>query len=62
MRAISGKNYESMVPYICMALVYILLVIMITLLIRLIEKLFAKSDRKTQSLAPKKKSKRKASV
>ena len=61
-RAIAGKNYESMVPYICMALVYIVLVVLITLLIKLIEKLFAKSDRNTASLAQKKKGKKKVSL
>lgn len=61
MRAIAGKNYDSMIPYICMALVYIVLVLLITLLVKGVEKLFAKSDRKTTSLVQKKKRKAKVS-
>ncbi len=61
MRAVAGKNYEAMVPYICMAVVYIVLVVLITLLIKLIEKLFAKSDRNTASLVPKRKRRKKVS-
>lgn len=54
MKAIAGKNYESMIPYICMALVYIVLVLLITLLVKGVEKMFAKSDRKTSSVSKKK--------
>ena len=62
MRAIAGKNYESMVPYICMAIVYIVLVILITLLIKLVEKLFAKSDRSATCISSKRKNKKKVSA
>ena len=49
---IGGKNYEKMVPYIVMALIYIVLVLLITLLIKVLENLFAKSDKK--KMQPKK--------
>lgn len=42
---IGSKNYEKMVPYIVMALIYIVLVLIITLLVKLLERGFAKSDR-----------------
>lgn len=43
--AIGSKNYEKMVPYIVMALIYIILVLIITLCVKLLERRFAKSDR-----------------
>lgn len=42
---IGSKNYEKMVPYIVMALIYIVLVLLITLLVKALEKIFAKSDK-----------------
>jgi polar amino acid transport system permease protein len=54
--AIGSKNYEKMVPYLVMAVIYIVLVLLITLLVKLIEKAFAKSDRsatKTQKKTAK---------
>ena len=42
---IGSKNYEKMVPYLVMAMIYIVLVLMITLLVKILEKSFAKSDR-----------------
>ena len=42
---IGSKNYEKMVPYIVMALIYIVLVLLITLLVKILEKAFAKSDK-----------------
>lgn len=45
MKAIAGKNYDSIMPYLFMAVIYILLVLLITLVIKLVEKSFAKSDR-----------------
>ena len=42
---IGSKNYEKMVPYLVMAMIYIILVLMITLLVKILEKSFAKSDR-----------------
>lgn len=45
MKAIAGKNYDSIMPYLFMAVIYILLVLLITVLIKLVEKSFAKSDR-----------------
>ena len=47
---IGSKNYETMVPYLVMAVIYIVLVLLITLLVRLMEMALAKSDKN----APKK--------
>lgn len=46
MRAIGNKNYEFMMPYLFMAVVYIVLVLLITLLVKFIEKALSKSDNK----------------
>lgn len=46
LKNISLKNYDTIMPYLFMAFVYIVLVLIITLMIKLIEKAFAKSDRK----------------
>ncbi len=46
LRNIALKNYENMVPYLFMALVYIVLVLLITALVKWIERYFARSDRK----------------
>ncbi len=43
---IGSNSYEFMVPYIVMALIYIVLVVIITILIKLMEHHFAKSDRR----------------
>ena len=42
---IGSKNYEKMVPYLVMAIIYIILVLLITLLVKILENIFAKSDR-----------------
>lgn len=42
---IGSNNYEFMVPYIVMALIYIVLVVVITLLIKVMERSLRKSDR-----------------
>ena len=42
---IGSKNYEKMVPYLVMALIYIILVLLITLLVKMFENIFAKSDK-----------------
>lgn len=42
---IGSKNYEKMVPYLVMALIYIILVLLITLLVKMLENIFAKSDK-----------------
>ena len=44
MRAIGNKNYEFMMPYLFMAVVYIVLVLLITLLVKCVEKALSKSD------------------
>lgn len=46
LKNISLKNYDTIMPYLFMAFVYIVLVLIITLMIKFIEKAFAKSDRK----------------
>ena len=43
---IGSNSYEFMVPYIVMALIYIVLVVIITILIKLMEHHCAKSDRR----------------
>lgn len=44
---IATNSYDFMVPFIFMALIYIVMVLLITLLIKLVEKIFAKNERKT---------------
>ena len=46
---IGSKNYEKMVPYLVMALIYIVLVLLITLCVKLLERRFARSDRDRRS-------------
>ncbi len=46
---IGSKNYEKMVPYIMMALIYIVLVLLITLAVKLLENAFSKSDKNKMS-------------
>lgn len=43
---IGSNNYEFMVPYLTMALIYIVIVCVITLLIKLMERSLKKSDRR----------------
>ncbi len=43
---IGTNNYEFMVPYLVMAIIYILLVLLITLLIKTMERSLRKSDRR----------------
>ncbi len=45
-RSIGSRTYEYMVPYITMALIYIVVVMLITLLIRIMERSLRKSDRR----------------
>ncbi len=47
MKAIGGKNYEYMVPYLFMALIYIVLVLIISAGIKLLERYFGRSDRRS---------------
>jgi polar amino acid transport system permease protein len=42
---IGSKNYEKMIPYLVMAIIYIVLVLLITLLVKILENAFAKSDK-----------------
>ncbi len=44
-RYIGTNNYEFMVPYLVMALIYIVIVMIITLLIKLMERRLGRSDR-----------------
>ena len=46
---VGAFTYERMVPYIALALVYIILVLGITFLVHLLERAFARSDRYAQS-------------
>ena len=46
---IGTNNYEFMVPYLVMALIYIALVLVITLLIKILERSLKKSDRRNKS-------------
>ena len=43
--ATANQNYEFMIPYIVLGLIYIVLVLIITLIVRGVEKLLSKSDR-----------------
>ena len=54
---IGSKNYEKMVPYLVMAVIYIVLVLLITLLVKILENAFAKSDRSRTAGNVKKKGK-----
>lgn len=53
--ATANQNYEFVIPYIVLGLIYIVLVLLISLLVKLIEKLFARSDRNFTSSKRKKK-------
>ena len=44
--AIGSKNYDTVMPYLFMAFIYIVLVLAITFMVKGLEKLMAKSDRK----------------
>ena len=46
---IGTNNYEFMVPYLVMAVIYIVLIVLITILVRLIERGLAKSDRRVSA-------------
>ena len=43
---IGTNNYEFMVPYLFMAMIYIVLVLVITILIKIMERKLRKSDRR----------------
>ena len=43
---IGSKNYEKMIPYLVMAVIYIILVLLITLLVHLLEKAMSKGDKR----------------
>lgn len=49
MSTLSGTTYDAMVPYLFMAIIYIVLVLLITLLIKAMEKSFAKSEKREMS-------------
>ena len=51
---IGSKNYEKMVPYLVMAVIYIVLVIAITLIVKLLENVLAKSDKANADFGAKK--------
>ena len=43
---IGSKNYEYMIPYLMMALIYIVIVVILTIIIKLIERRLRKSDKR----------------
>jgi len=53
--ALGASNYEKVMPFLFMALIYIVLVLFITLIIKLLEKFFARSERNRKQIAKKKK-------
>lgn len=48
-RGIASANYEYIIPYLMLAVFYLVIVVLITIAIRLIERRFAKSDRRVAS-------------
>lgn len=46
---LGSNSYESMIPYIFLALVYLVLVLIISLGVKLLEKFLAKSDRRVKA-------------
>ena len=50
---IGSKNYEKMIPYLVMAMIYIILVLLITLLVKMLENAFAKSDKNKNAINKK---------
>ncbi len=44
-RSIGDANYEYMIPYLMLAVVYLVIIMVVTYLVRLIERRLAKSDR-----------------
>lgn len=55
--ATANQNYEFVIPYIVLGIIYIILVSLITLLIRGIEKAFSKSEKTTEKKKKVKKAK-----
>ena len=55
--AYANQNYEVVIPYIVLGVIYILLVLIISMLVKLVEKMFAKSDRNNRQSFAKKKQK-----
>lgn len=51
--AMANQQYEVVIPYLLLGVMYIVLVLLITLLVRMLEKLLAKSDRKTETKVKK---------
>ena len=45
----ANSTYEFIVPYLMLALFYLVIVVLITVVIKLIERRFAKSDRRVAS-------------
>ncbi len=46
--AMANQQYEVVIPYLLLGIMYIVLVLIITLLVRLLEKVLSKSDRKEE--------------
>lgn len=51
--AMANQQYEVVIPYLLLGVMYIVLVLLITLLVRLIEKLFSKSDKRVEKKVKK---------
>ena len=51
--AMANQQYEVVIPYLLLGVMYIVLVLLITLLVRLLEKLLSKSDRKVEKRVKK---------
>lgn len=45
--AMANQNYEFVIPYLVLGLIYIILVMLISLLVKLIEKLLSKSEKRS---------------
>jgi polar amino acid transport system permease protein len=51
--AMANQQYEVVIPYLLLGIMYIALVLLITLLVKVLEKLLAKSDRKVEKRVKK---------
>ncbi|MBR2479913.1 MAG: amino acid ABC transporter permease [Clostridia bacterium] len=51
--ATANHNYEFVIPYLVLGIIYIILVLIITCFVRLVEKIFNKSNKNTTSLVKK---------
>ncbi len=52
--ALGSENYEKVIPFLVMAVIYVVMVLIITLILKLLEKFLAKSDRSLGNVYKKK--------